>query len=327
MIPNILRKLVQKEKGLALVLVAAAMTVILGFVALVVDIGALYLTRSRLVNACDAAALAGAREFPNGDPEGVAEQYLLKNNITEEEIANKVQIETNNNESSITVQASRDVNYTFARVLGFTSQNVNATATAQYGSITSASGVAPFGIPDNLELRFGQPYLLKEGAGGGEGTFRIHGNFGCLAPGDSRGANDYENNIKEGFCGTIAIGDWVDTEPGNMSGPTQKGIEYLLERCTHDCTPDNFVPGCDRVLLLPVYNHDADGNGQDDYLQGRDQVLIVGFALFLLENIPGNGKNSEVYGTFLQSAPPPDVSCEIDPDAPDYGLHAAKLID
>lgn len=319
MVPNIMRKFVREEKGLALVLVAAAMTVILGFTALVVDVGTLYLNRSRLLNACDAAALAGAQELPGGNPEGVAEQYLLDNNITPEEIANKVEIQVSNDNTQLTVRASRDIQYTFARALGFTAGNVSAEATAEYGAVTSASGVAPFAVPDQ-QLVFNKQYVLKEGAGSSEeGLFRIHGNFGALALGGN-GAKNYEENLKYGYSGTISAGDWVETEPGNMSGPTCDGVTYLMNQCNHGCTPDHFEPDCPRVILVPVF----DPATLD---QGRDDVLIVGFASFLLEGVQGNGKDSEVIGTFLQMAPPPDVSYDIDPNAPDYGLHAVRLID
>lgn len=316
---DLIRKLSKDEKGLALVLVAAAMTAILGFTALVVDVGALYLTRSRLVNACDAAALAGARELPGGDPEGVTEQYLLENGITQEEIDNNVHIQTDINNSNITVGAGRTVDYTFARVLGFTSENVNASATAAYGAVTSVTGAVPFAIPDQ-QLVFDKQYVLKEGAGGSiEGAFRVHGNFGALALGGS-GAANYENNLKNGYDSTISIGDWVETEPGNMSGPTRRGVNHRMDRCSHGCTPHNYVPDCPRVILVPIFDPATLNSGRDD-------VLIVGFASFLLEGVQGNGKNSVVLGTFLEMAPPPSISYDINPSAPDYGLHATKLID
>lgn len=315
MIRKKLSKIYAEEKGLALVLVAVAMTVILGFTALVVDVGSLYLTRSRLINACDAAALAAARELPGGNPESVAKEYLKRNNVDPAE----AEITVSSDNKRITVRASRNVEYTFARVLGFTSQTVSAAATAEYGAVSSASGVAPFAVPEQ-ELVYDKQYVLKEGAGKSvDDGFRIHGNFGALALG-GRGANNYKNNLKYGYDGIITIGDWVETEPGNMSGPTYDGVTYLLNQCTHNCTPENYRPDCPRVIIVPIFDPST-------LEQGRDDVRIVGFGAFLLEGVEGRGNESTVTGTFLQMAPPPDVSYDIDPDAPDYGLHATKLVE
>lgn len=51
------------EKGAVAVLVAVLLLFLIGMVALVVDVGYLYATRSELQNAADAAALAGARQL------------------------------------------------------------------------------------------------------------------------------------------------------------------------------------------------------------------------------------------------------------------------
>ncbi|MTI83678.1 MAG: hypothetical protein FH756_07190 [Firmicutes bacterium] len=323
---NNLRSFCKEENGLALVLVAAAMTVILGFAALVVDIGSVYLTRSRLINACDAAALAGAHELDSEtgsalDAMQEATDYLEHNNIIFGE--DSFNIEVNN--KTITVESSRTVNYTFARVLGFTSNTVEAKAAAIYGPVSAAGGVTPFAVPDQ-ELVFDKQYVLKEGSGGStDDGFRIHGNFGALALGGT-GASTYEENLKYGYGGAlnvgdmVTIGDAVETEPGNMSGPTYDGVTYRLNQCANGCTPQNYETDCERVILVPVFDPATlDG--------GRDDVLIVGFASFLLEEVDGSGDESEVTGTFLQMAPPPDTSYVIDPDAPDYGLHAAKLVE
>jgi len=315
----------KEEKGLALVLVAAAMTVILGFTALVVDVGALYLTRNRLVNACDAAALAGAKELPDGQAEIVARQYLLSNNLTTEEIDNNTLISISTNNKIINVQTTRNVSYTFARILGFTSGDVKAEAAAVYGPVSAASGITPFAVPDQ-ELVFNKQYVLKEGSGESvDDGSKIHGNFGALALGGT-GADKYEENLKYGYDSEINVGDMVtvgevvETEPGNMSGPTYDGVTYRMNKCTHGCTPQDYKTHCERIILVPVF----DPSTLD---QGRDDVLIVGFASFLLEGVNGTGNESEVTGTFLQMAPPPAGSYDINPDAPDYGLRAAKLVE
>jgi len=323
---NFFRNLGKDQEGLALVLVAAAMTVILGFAALVVDIGSVYLTRSRLINACDAAALAGAHELNSEtgsalDAMQEATDYLEHNNIIFGEDSFNIEVD----DKTITVESSRTVNYTFARVLGFTSNTVNSRAAAIYGAVSAVGGVTPFAVPDQ-ELVFDKQYVLKEGSGGSsDDGFRIHGNFGALALG-GHGAKNYEENLKYGYHGGInvgdmvTIGDLVETEPGNMSGPTYDGVTYRLNQCSNGCTPQNYEPDCKRVITVPVFDPATLDSGRDD-------VLIVGFASFMLKGVDGTGNESEVTGTFLKMAPSPEISYTVDPDAPDYGLHAAKLVE
>ena len=57
----------EKQKGFVLVVVAAILIVLIGFVALGVDTGALYSARTSAQEVADAAALAGAFTFVN-DP-------------------------------------------------------------------------------------------------------------------------------------------------------------------------------------------------------------------------------------------------------------------
>ena len=60
------KKVVGEEKGSVMVMVVIGLIVLLGFAGLVIDGGSLYMTKSRLQNAADAAALAGAQSLPDG---------------------------------------------------------------------------------------------------------------------------------------------------------------------------------------------------------------------------------------------------------------------
>jgi Flp pilus assembly protein TadG len=60
-------KWIRDENGAVIVLVALALTVLLGMSALAVDYGSLVVAKSELQNAADAAALAGARALIDGD--------------------------------------------------------------------------------------------------------------------------------------------------------------------------------------------------------------------------------------------------------------------
>mgnify|MGYP000935714711 FL=1 len=52
-------RIMKNEKGSVIIIVAAAMVLLLGIAALVVDVGVLFYSKVALSNAADAAALAG----------------------------------------------------------------------------------------------------------------------------------------------------------------------------------------------------------------------------------------------------------------------------
>lgn len=59
-----------RQGGAVAIMVAAGLVMIIGFLALVIDLGHLYLARTGLQNTADAAALSGAKEL-NGTKEGI----------------------------------------------------------------------------------------------------------------------------------------------------------------------------------------------------------------------------------------------------------------
>ena len=66
----------QQERGQVIVLVVVMLIVMLGFAALVIDVGYAYYAHRQLQASADAAALAGAQELPNqGSAEAVAKAY------------------------------------------------------------------------------------------------------------------------------------------------------------------------------------------------------------------------------------------------------------
>ncbi len=66
----------QQERGQVIVLVVVMLVVMLGFAALVIDVGYAYYAHRQLQASADAAALAGAQELPNQmNAENVAKQY------------------------------------------------------------------------------------------------------------------------------------------------------------------------------------------------------------------------------------------------------------
>lgn len=297
-------RIVRGEKGAAIVVVALTITAMMGFGALIVDVGNLYLNKTRLVNMTDAAALAGVQDLP-GNPQGAvasAQSYAGQNGMNSDVVG----VSVSGDNKIITVTATRKVPLFLARIFQMNSSDVAAEAAASISPITAASGVVPFGIVKQ-QFNYGQTYILKAGAGSG-----YSGNYGALALGGS-GSPIYQTNIKKGYSGKLHIGDWIVTETGNMSGPTGEGVDYrmALDPTANFATAEKGSP---RILIVPVIDSLE--------VHGRNDVLIVGFAAFFLEGVGGQGNDNYVTGKFMQMVMPGDISTAVT----GYGLYGSTLI-
>jgi Flp pilus assembly protein TadG len=114
-----------------MVIMAFAMVSLMGLVGLAVDTGRLFVARAQLTRTADAAALAGVQSFPIvSNAIAKAQTYGLYNDPSATIVATQV-----GNEKKLRVTASKTVNMTFMKVLGFNSKTVSATAVAGFGGI------------------------------------------------------------------------------------------------------------------------------------------------------------------------------------------------
>lgn len=302
-------KILRQQRGSIAVLTALAFTAMVGCAALAVDAGYLYLTRARLATIADAAALAGVQELPVNTDAAVAAaaEYAQLNGRETDTVIPAV----SDSDTTLTVNARRTVDLFFARIFGLNSAEVSAAATARVIPLSGAEHVVPFGVVKQ-NFVYGTTYNLKLGSGTG-----YNGNFGALALGDQTGASNYEDNIKYGYAGKLQISDWqpliVDTETGNMSGPTSRGVNYRLElRPTENF--DTATKDSPRIIVVPVIDS-LEGNG-------RHEVQVVGFAAFFLEGVAGSGSENYVYGKFMHAVVSGDTSSSVG----EYGVYGARLI-
>lgn len=313
-----MKKLLREQKGATIVLVALSVTAFMVIGAIVVDVGNLYVNKTRLANIADAAALAGVQDLP-GNPTIAIQNAILyakQNGNSDDTIEPKLEQDGYGNTTILGVRIKRNVPYYFAKIFNLTSQEVTASSRAKISAVSSASGIVPFGITKQNFI-FGQTYILKLGGGSG-----YDGNFGALALGSS-GATQYRDNIKNGYNGVLKIGDWISTETGNMSGPTTDGVNYRIS-LDNTATYLTVQKASPRIIIVPIINELADS--------GRTNVQVVGFASFFLEGAGGQGNDNFVSGKFLQMAIPPNTynkggyGSVTDDLAAQYGLYGAVLI-
>lgn len=134
-------KLLREQKGSVAVLTAVAVTALLGLAAITVDIGNLYLNKTQLANMADAAALAGARDLPEGEEQAMlaANNYAERNGKPGDTIVMAV----NGDNTVINATVRRQVPLIFAKVFNFMSSEVSATAKASNQVVTGVTGAVP----------------------------------------------------------------------------------------------------------------------------------------------------------------------------------------
>ncbi len=302
-------------RGQVMVLYAVALAALLGVAALCTDVAVMYWNWLSMQKAADAAALAGAHYLPE-DPTTASSQavnYGELNGLTASEIGSPV---IPANLSSITVNASRYVPYNFGRVLGLNQQLIKVSATAAaggsppcigcppngspppatFGSYVGEYGLIPVGLQYNTPWVDGESIQLTEGGTGKNGTYGP-GNWGSLALGGQGGANE-RSNLADGYSGPLSIGDWVNSEPGQKSGPIDQGISDRFSAALSSDPAGTFSSHTatdPRVAIIPLvdWNHP----------NGRSAVQVMGFAMVWLDGASGGTINAH----FIRQIAPDSV--------------------
>ncbi len=275
-------------KGQVAVILALALPALIGAVALGTDVAIFYFNWVELQKAADSAVLAGATFLPATPSVAVstAQNYAEINGIQNSEI---VYVQVASDDLSIAMKLQRTVPYYFARVLGLTSGIVAVSAVAGIEASNSANGLVPIGLQYGTSLTPYEQITLKLApAQGSVGP----GNWEPLAmgytPSSDPGGSAYKTNIEYGYQSVININDMIYTEPGNLVGPTQQGIDYRLSEASSTGTVTDHPLNDPQVITIPIVNFN-DPNGSS-------QVQVMGFAEFWIVSVNGQGN---ITGEFI----------------------------
>jgi Flp pilus assembly protein TadG len=257
----------RSERGQVIGFFLVWMTVLLGLAAMSIDAGFWYLDHTRVQAAADRAALAAAADLPSQTQPDFSGDATLAS-IDQANLATGAftfqASKTTGSPQYDTVQAkaTKPSSIVFAQLLGISSVSTSASATAAVQSYMGHGiDTAPFAI-DVKTLAFDTTLAIKVDSGNQVSS----GNFGALdltkAPGcsSSNGAANYRDMVGRNSqsCGLVVGGD-VDTETGNMAGPTSQGL-------TDRGTINNFDPS---ALLV------SDGHGGQTVSDWNHPNLMV----------------------------------------------------
>lgn len=315
---KILISISSDNSGAVAVIIGICLVALMIATALAVDVGSLFEDRRMLYTVADSAALAGAQELPENPGEAINKATEYANNNYSEEI------ESINVEISSTLATNDTITVTvfnpdsplyFARVMNMESTPVGATATAIVASPRGVNNLVPWGasIPEGVDwedwLSYGDPKTLKFGAGDS-----FEGNFYALNLSDDPvhggGASEYLDYIRNGYPGTLEVGDEIWTRTGNIvktvdatkdrAGPVEGWLEIedLAYTVINPETGEeewvlNKASG--QFVVVPVIYELEDPTGQE-------LVEILAFAPFILTEIKGSGGHSEIVGQFIDQA-------------------------
>jgi Flp pilus assembly protein TadG len=245
-----------RQTGQALVLVALAIPVLLGFVGLSIDFGRLTVEQRKLQNYADAAALSGAQDLSKFYTQACtdANASLTANNNPAGVTCSVSQ--TNNPNDTITVRLSESVALDFLPILGLSSKTITASGVAITSSVTgcndNVSGIcAPYagwrpsstsGCPDQFQA--GMTIVFRDN-GWSDSTGA--GNCADWAV----NANDFKGFLRPTGSGSITVGNnTITTHGGNACG--QEPAQDIQDAATNHQT-----------IVIPVIDSGS-GNGNTD---------------------------------------------------------------
>ena len=161
------------EEAQTLIQFTVTFMVLIGFLALAIDVGNIYMERRRMQNAADAGALAGAREMCLGQSEATvraaAANYMARNGMVAGEIGvDDIQFVSNR----VIVNAHETVTTLIARLIGIVTIDVGASATASCTGANAACGLWPISFDLALyeQVQCGQSMVIWDADKDDEGV-------------------------------------------------------------------------------------------------------------------------------------------------------------
>lgn len=272
----------KSQQGAVAVLVAIAMGTLLLMAGLALDMGHLFLNKTRLQNTVDAAALAAARMLDDTGSIAEATEEALDAFQRNASASGNGELGTayasGSGRLQVTVEYSSTLPpftagapegpYVRVRATGFVmpswlvqvggpfQKTVSATAVAGPRTLTSGStvcNVAPMmvcgdpGAGPSWGYTLNSPQILKTASGRGQ-SYVGPGNFQLIRLEGSTGGSDLRQNMAGSFSACISGGSTIETEPGNSVGPVAQGLntrfgEYQGPVSSAEYPPDVIVDG------------------------------------------------------------------------------------
>lgn len=314
---RVIRKVASdRDKGAVSVVVGLLIVPLIGFLAVAIDVAALYADRQQLQTGADAGALAIAQDCA----------VELCNPLTYNQTATELAVANKNDGSvsafaladpaagRVTVDTTTDRAHWFAPVLGFDSSTVTAEATVGWGAPTGGTAVLPMTLSlcefnaQTGGILFGStPTTIK---------FTKSSDTGCTGP---------SGNVVPGGFG------WLSTDTGTCN--TTSVVNETLFTSTGNsvpsgCQPEDFQSLQGATVLLPIFDEAGESGSSAFYkVHAYAAFTITGYYFADSKyrwNSACSGNERCISGYFTEYVELSDAFSY--GEAPDLGSSVAHLI-
>lgn len=300
---RLIAKVARKESGQVLVLAALSLVVLIGFTGLTVDVGMAQYTRSKMQNAADAAALAGASELPTaGTAIITATDYAASNGAPDWIITATTPYAGDPNK--IEVVCAGESESFFTKVLGIEIGNVGARAVAERASMQGGPfDYTVFSGDPNYTLTFNGSNTTVRGSAHSNDDFTINGSSQEItgsAEAVSKFTMNGSNQTIVGTCqaeqittngSNIHIGAQLESAAAWIDMPDfSELIQTEAESAGQAYLGNRTFNGSNHSVDSPIYvdgNLTVNGSG----FSGKGIVLVSGNITFNGSNLSSSGSS------------------------------------
>jgi Flp pilus assembly protein TadG len=325
------------EHGQVLVIAALLMTALVGFLALVVDVGNAYAQRRYMQNAADAAAMAATRYMAlnragGASDAGVASAintYLANNGGAESlgspngKTSNAWYVQGDGSTVSpvgngggipssavgVKVNASKSVSTYFARVLGVSNIGVNAAGAAAYGTPSKILLNWKITGTPMMPIAFGLDAWKKCSQNYGYG-----GTITFAQPIDYASDCSIDNVAHFGFTTLNIASDCSNNTTKTIlneivNNPAALGTlsvwigDPILVCSGSRDTTWNYIMQIGKPFIVPIIS-EADAQACNSNCNPK----IIGYGYMRANTLGGNGSNTYIVGTWVDPATQPPLT-------------------
>jgi Flp pilus assembly protein TadG len=293
----------RSERGQALLLTVLFLTVLLGAVAISLDVAVWYREQRQAQATADAAALSGAQDLPTSATAAVADAKAYADQNGGGVTAADISIAND----TISVTAHRTAPGFFAKLFGITSTTVKADASARAAVPEQVNGAAPIVVNKLHPLLsgpgcpcFGVQTTLPLSKTGAPGAFGLAN----LDPNASNGNPNIALWVKDGYDGYLDLGPYNSDPGAAFNGNDIK---------------DALDARLGTELLFPVFDTltDTGTNAQYD---------VIGWVGFHLDGyIKSQGNDYSLQGYFTRVIWD-GLQSNSGNDLPDFGVYSVALV-
>jgi len=266
--------LLKSNKGISMIIFSLALTALIGFGAIVVDIGVVIAEKQNFQNAVDSASLAAALHLPDTSKAvDTANHYVQLNGY----IPSDISITFSDSNKTINISGTKSINYTFAKVLGFNNTEIHPSASATSGSIGDAFNYVLFSGSQNTTLTLNGSNQYIGGSSHTNKNFVANGSKLTIT-----GACEAMTGITVNGS-QININNRIPDAPFVSMPDFSETIRLQAEKAGQLYTGNKTFNGSNIDVSSPIYV-DGDVTVNGSHFSGKGCVLATG-------NITFNGSN------------------------------------